>query len=441
MPASWEEGRVERVETVVVGAGLAGMSAAIALGGETVVLEEEARPGGLVVTNWEQGFGFDVTGHWLHMRDPAVRERFGRAVPMSQVQRRSRILSHGRLVAYPFQSNLKDLPPRPRIDCLCGAIEAHRRRLAGAPEPKPFGDYVRHHFGDGIAREFMFPYNTKLWGVPPNGISHLWCQRFVPVPNLAQILSGGFTEANERGGYNAAFSYPEQGGIGSWSLAIARQVPHLRCSTAVRSIHPEERWVETADGARIGFTNLISTAPLDRLLSLLVAAPEEVLAAGRRLRCTALDYYDLGVDRPALGGLHWLYLPDRRLPMYRIGSYSNAVPGLAPPGCSSLYVETSCGRRTDPDSVLDRVLEILSGLGGPAVGRENVVVWRKRRIEHAYVVYDHFYQGATDSIRAYLEAVRLHSIGRYGRWVYSAMEDALIDGMQAAVACRLHRRP
>ena len=57
---------------------------------------------------------------------------------------------------------------------------------------------------------------------------------------------------------------------------------------------------------------------------------------------------------------------------------------------------------------------------------------RERRIPHAYVVYDHQWQRARARILDWLRARSIHSIGRYGDWNYSAMEDALVAGRETA---------
>lgn len=419
------------VDTLILGAGLAGLSTALHLPGESLILEKSHRPGGLAVSHSEGGYTFDVTGHWLHMRDPAIRERFGGLVVMPDVVRTSRIFTHQRLIAYPFQSNLKDLPANVLVECLMGAIDAHVRRAVGAEVPQGFGDFVLHHFGEGIAREFMFPYNTKLWGVSPFDISHSWCQRFVPVPDLRQIVEGAVTARNEGDGYNATFSYPRTGGIEAFSQALAGKVRHLELNREVAAIHPGEKWVETVEGIRYDYNHLVSSLPLKWFVQHLVEAPEDVRNAAALLRCTSLNYLDLGLNRPALKGQHWVYLPDPKTIAYRIGSFSNACAVMAPEGCSSLYVELGNHREYDEGSALDEALDVLSAMDRP-VARENVDVCRLRRVDHAYVIYDRYYEACLSCILPFLEEHGILSVGRYGKWVYASMEDALIDGRNAA---------
>jgi protoporphyrinogen oxidase len=425
-------GFVTHTKTLIVGAGLAGMSTALHLdGADSVILEAAPHAGGLCTTRRVDDYGFDATGHWLHMRDAEVRGRLAAAVPMMEVERRSKIFAHDRLVAYPYQSNLKDVPHDIRVECLMGAIEAHVRRSTGAPEPRGFADYVLHHFGEGIARHFMFPYNSKLWGVDPAAISHAWCQRFVPVPDLKQVVEGALSRANEADGYNAAFSYPTTGGIGEFSAAVARQVPRIECGERVVRVHTGEKWVQTDSGHEYHYENLVSTMPLKTLVEATEDAPEEVRAAGAELKCASTTFLDLGLNRKVLQGLHWVYLPDPKLATYRLGCYSNAAPHMAPEGCSSLYVEFANDREVNPREALGPVLAAISALGEP-VGEENVDVLDVRTIEFAYVIYDQSYAAARKTALDFYASRGVQSIGRYGKWVYSSMEDALIDGRVAA---------
>jgi len=423
---------VPTVETLILGAGLAGLSTKWFLASESAILDKGDRPGGLAITYEESGYRFDITGHWLHMRDDGVKESFGTLLDMDSVIRKSQIFTHKRLIPYPFQSNLKMLPEDVKIRCVMDAVEAHVRREKGEPEPTSFGDFVLYHFGEGIAHEFMFPYNEKLWGVEPNEISHDWTQRFVPVPNLRQIVEGAFTDKHLKAGYNATFSYPPQGGIERFSAAIASKLDGIHLNTEVVRIHPTERWVETASGERWNYKNLVNTFPLKAFVELLVDAPNNVHTAGDKLRSTSLDYLDLGLKGEALQGLHWVYLPQKHLPAYRIGCFSNACPGMAPEGCSSLYVELSNAVKWSFDDALNQTLDALNAIGPSNVSREDVEVCRKRHVDFAYVIYDHAYQKARSTVFEYLSDQNISSIGRYGKWVYASMEDALIDGRETA---------
>src|SRR4029077_11958256 len=98
---------------VILGGGLTGISAAIHLRAPWVLFEKEARLGGHARTDERDGYKFDKTGHWLHLRDAAAKQRVEKLLPgeMVPVARRARIFSHGVLTRNPYQANLHGLPP------------------------------------------------------------------------------------------------------------------------------------------------------------------------------------------------------------------------------------------------------------------------------------------------------------------------------------------
>ncbi|MFN7967188.1 MAG: hypothetical protein U0V87_16010 [Acidobacteriota bacterium] len=79
----------------------------------------------------------------------------------------------------------------------------------------PFGDWARQVFGDGIAEEFMIPYNTKLFLCDPNEITSEWVAWAVPRPSVEQVVKGALGIPNTGMGYNPRFLYPKAGGIGA----------------------------------------------------------------------------------------------------------------------------------------------------------------------------------------------------------------------------------
>jgi protoporphyrinogen oxidase len=78
--------------------------------------------------------------------------------------------------------------------------------------------------------------------------------------------------------------------------------------------------------------------------------------------------------------------------------------------------------------------EVVSGLVEMGVirGREDIRFARLRRIDYAYVIFDHAYYEALATIEPFLEKERVVSAGRYGRWTYCSMEDAILMGQEAA---------
>jgi len=421
-----------RAPVAILGAGLTGMSAAIELGRRGVgyrIFEKLAQPGGHAVTLEDNGFRFDRTGHLLHLKSDALRAEVLDWIGPDhlQIQRRSVIWSNGVYTRYPFQANTFGLPPQVAYDCVQGFLAA--RLATNKKEPTNFEEFCLYHFGEGISRHFMIPYNSRLWGVHPREITSAWCQRFVPLPRLEDVIAGAVGLNDRELGYNSNFIYPRLG-IGELARGMAQRVPALELERAPIRIQLGARRL-LFDNEQVPFDVLLSSIPLPRLLDLIDEVPEHVRKAATKLRCSHLHYLDVALRRQSGKDFHWAYVPEAKYPFYRVGCYSHFSAALAPPGKSSLYVELA--DRSAPD--LERLLpEVARGLieMGVIDSPDEIEFARARCIDYAYVIFDHEYFAALDVIRPFLEAARIISSGRYGKWNYSAMEDAISFGKAAA---------
>lgn len=429
-----ERVRIEpRVPVAILGAGLTGMSTAHHLrtaGVACRVFERLERAGGHAVTIEEEGYRFDRTGHLLHVGDDDIRDLALEWIGQEHrwVERRSAVWSHGVYTPYPFQANTHGLPPEVAYACVMGFIEA--QRTPPTRESASFEEYCYATFGTGIAEHFMIPYNTRVWGVPPSEISAAWCRRFVPVPTVEDVIAGAVGLRGRELGYNARFVYPDRG-IGALADGMARDLGEVvELGREPRAIDLRTRMLDLGD-ERVDFDVLVSTAPLPKLVDLIADVPAEVRDASRRLRCTHLYYLDVALHAPAGVPYHWAYVPEAKYPFYRVGCYSAFSPLMAPPGKASLYVELVDRSEPDLTALLPEVATALIAMGFIR-GASDIAFARLRRIDHAYVVFDHHYDACVQVIGAFLAEGRVITTGRYGAWNYSSMADALAFGRSAA---------
>jgi protoporphyrinogen oxidase len=429
------------VDTLILGAGLAGLSTALHLGDGYCVLEREAHVGGKAHTLVEDGHHFDVTGHWLHLRTPEVQALVGRLLGDAMVPRarRARVYSHGVYTHYPYQANTFGLPPEVAAECVGGFVRArcHDRLSATAPAalppPATFADFILQRLGQGIADHFMFPYNQKLWTVHPRELDASWCSRFVPVPSLDDVILGAFGQSPQALGYNVHFLYPRQGGIARLPQALRGALDGpVELGAPVVALDLDARQARTADGRAFAFKHLVTTAPLNQLLALIRSVPDEVRLAATHLRHTTITYFDVAARGANPEQPHWVYVPEPRFPFYRIGSFTAVEPGMSPPDTRTFYVEISHqGAQLDLADAEARVVAQLCEMR--LIDRpDDVLFVRRRTIDVAYVLEGADVAPARRTILDWLRARRVLSTGRYGGWVYAAMEDAILDGMAAA---------
>jgi protoporphyrinogen oxidase len=423
---------------VVIGGGLAGLSTSLHLdpAWEVVVLEREAEVGGVARSRHVDGFTFDYTGHLLHVRDPHVRALVDRLLPgaFRTCTRKAAVFSHGVYVPYPFQANLHGLPADVVAECLIGFVEA---LLAGEKpeEARDFHEWTLRCFGAGIARHFMVPYNTKLFRRDLREMTADWVSWSVPRPSLEQVVRGALGSRVEGMGYNPTFLYPAEGGIEIIAQALGREARGIRLGTPVARVDLERRVVQLHDGEEVGYDHLVSTLPLRDLILRATPVPEWAVEAARALKAVSVIGLNFGVAREDLSPHDWVYVAAPEYPFYRVGFPATFAPRSCPTGHSSAYVEISLreGERLDIAAVEAAALDGLRRMGvlrpdDRIVVRDHVVV------SPAYVVFDAHRASVRDRLLDLLLQHGVQSVGRYGAWTYSSMEDAILAGKQAAEA-------
>jgi UDP-galactopyranose mutase len=431
---------------VILGGGLAGLSSAWHLqqaGHDNYQLfEKESRVGGLVRSEIIDGFTFDFTGHLLHFRDEYVKDLVLRLLGenLHYVERNAWIFSKNVYTRYPFQTNTFGLPADIVKECVIGFVEAKYGEQGktrsdapptnGHPGEMSFEDWIYESFGAGIARHFMIPYNEKLWTVHPRELTCNWMGRFVPQASFEDILDGALADQGKRVGYNAHFYYPLHGGIESLPRALATSLTNIHLESEASEIDLRERRISFTNGEHIYYDKLISTMPLPRLLEIIRPLPTGIERLGRNLRYNSVFNINLGVDR-RLTDKHWVYFPEPEYIFYRVGFPSNFSPFNAPSGTTSMYVEISYSgdKPVDKGKALQRAKE---GLIEAGILRESdrILVEKCFDIRCAYVIYDRHHEHTVAKIQRALEDNGIYSVGRYGSWEYSGMQDAILQGQK-----------
>jgi len=428
---------VERADLVIVGAGVAGLAAAVTamrMGASAIVLEAAEEPGGLVRSHRVDGYTFDRCGHVLHLARPETRALIdGVTAPDDwvEVERRSAVWMRDRLVPYPFQLHLAHAPPDVREACLAGlpdeagfsACESHDLGL---------GAWIDGTLGRGIGEHFMVPYNEKLATVPIDELTCAWLGRFAPRPAPQDIRDGARSTRVRQVGYNQRFRYPRAGGIDLVWKALAAVIPPVRTSAPVDAIDVEARTVTLGTGERIGYRHaVLASVPLDRLVRLVTPA-RAAAGSASVLRANTVTCVNVGVRRlsPRFRGLQWVYLPERRFCAYRVGFYGALSRATAPAGRDGIYVEIAHRDDVSEAAMVDAAIADLVSLGA-IDGRDDVEVVLPVRVPQAYVIHDRRWAAARAALLHELEACGVLPIGRYGRWEYASIDDALAQGMDA----------
>ncbi|HVB28347.1 MAG TPA: FAD-dependent oxidoreductase [Terriglobia bacterium] len=426
------------MQTVILGAGISGLSAAHALEevcpGSYGIYEQGATVGGLCRTQQVDGFRFDTVSHVLHFRSQETEQLVHQLLDgdLIRQERSAWIYFQGRYVPYPFQTHLSALPAAAQAACVGGYLTAWiKRKLGGECEPENFGEWVEQHFGSGIARHFMRPYNQKLWGIEPEQMSLDWIRPFVPKTELGQVISNLVSRRNHHQlGYNPWFFYPKQGGIQALSEAFRRRLAEeVRLEHEAVEIDLERHTVRFQDGGQVGYERLISTMPLPRLIERARGMPEELRREAAGLRWTSLLNLTYCLRRPLPRPFHWVYFPEAEYPFFRLVFPSNICGELAPEGGGLIAAEISNPEPGREEELERRVMVCLERLGWIAHPADVVRVVRNH-FPYAYPVHDLERARRVRRLLDFLESKQVWSIGRFGAWRYSSIDDAITEALR-----------
>jgi protoporphyrinogen oxidase len=426
---------------VVLGAGLAGLTAAYTLQQAGAkhwrVIEKETRPGGHARSIEVEGYVFDYGPHILFTSDPdievLIRELLGENL---RAQEREAFIYHAAYELYtrfPFQAHLFGLPAEVVKDCLLGLVTALERQARGEFEPTNYEQWMRGFFGDGIAERLMIPYARKLWTVEPATMDFSWIGRRVPTPDVERILIGALTSDVAQVGATAHFWYPWRGGIEALPRALAQRVQNVELGRELRRIDLRRRVLELTDGDEIAYGELVFTLPLADLPRYVSDLPARVASACAALQFQGILNVNLGIDREAISDKHWVYFYEDAFPFHRLSFPANFSPHNVPPGKSSISTEIAyrAGMTPDRDSAVTATVAALRAARILEDG-DSIEAVHVEAISPAYVIYDLGHRTAVDTIATWLDTVGIHLAGRFGRWEYFNMDHAMSSGRAVA---------
>jgi protoporphyrinogen oxidase len=427
---------MEKYDVVVLGAGLTGMSFAYHYDRHIPIFEKESAPGGLARTLNHDGCKFDLAPHFLHLRSDYAKSLVFSELgnEFEKIERHSSIFIHDKIIPYPFELNLSELDKRTRSECLDGVREINKLSQVEIENLKrgSYHDYVLKAFGKGIAHHYLLPYNRKIWDTDPKQMTCEW-MKLLPTADKDEIIAAATNNTSKPFGYNASFFYPSQTGIRKLADSLASHLSNIQLNETAVKIDALKRTVEFKSGRIVHYRRLVSTIPLNELAD--ISGKETWKTKARELHWTTVYNINLVVRGMIPGNIHWLYFPDPEIEFYRISFPKKYFTGSAPDDRSIISIEI--GSR-------DHALDIAKLLHTAIARVKKIRIFGIKEILHsysliipvAYCIYDMKRTRIVNELTAELDGLGIKSTGRYGRWEYSAMEDALLYGRDLAAEIR-----
>lgn len=429
---------------MILGSGPTGLGAAYHLHklGQTDwrVFERNNHVGGLSASFVDDsGFTWDVGGHVLFSHydyfDHVVENVLGRDYYSHLRECRIRIMDGW--VPYPFQNNIRHLPPDAFQDCLDG-LRAERGNASDACNFREWMDAV---FGEGIVRHFMEPYNNKVWGVPLESMGKEWLGERVSVVDLERVERNIAEQRDDvNWGPNNRFKFPKTGGTGAIFQGIARPFRNrISFGHDLMSVDPDTKTIVFCNDRKQTYDILINTTPLDTFVGKCVSAPDAVRDAARNLVHNGGLIVGLGFAEQRRDTTCWMYFPESNSPFYRVTNFHNYSPHNVSNGDTNSYFSLMCETTYSPHKPVEKeqiIEETIQGLINSGMiseeERGRIVSSYLIDIPYSYPVPTIERNRALDVIQPWLESKGIYSRGRFGAWKYEVgnMDHSFMQGVE-----------
>ncbi len=371
---------------LIIGAGPAGLSVANRLlqNGENdfLVLEQEEEAGGLCRSAQVDGSPFDIGGgHFLDVKRQEVLRFLFEFMPEAEwdtYSRDSQIEIHQMMISSPIEANIWQMKIPDQVEYL-KAIAIAGCNL-GLETPEKFIDWIYWKLGTKIAKEYMIPYNQKMFGEDLNALGTYWLEK---LPNVS--FDETLISCLERRAYglqpaHAKFYYPKQYGYGElWSRMARALGERIVYNTKVEKFDFDKREVNGTYHA----DKIINTAPW-KSFGEISGMPDAFRKVVDSLRYSSIvtEYHPEHMETSA----HWIYYPDPALSYHRILVRHNFCPQS-----NGYWTETNLTRweRTE------------------AYAHVN---------EYAYPLNTIGKQEAMKELLSWTEAKGVYGLGRWGEW-------------------------
>ena len=407
-------------DNLILGAGLSGISFAYFLNNDNyLILEKESTPGGYCRTIKNPNYVWDYAGHFYHFKTEKYKKLFESLVESEQIihqVKNTKIYFKDRLIDYPFQMNIHQLPQADFIDCLYDLFTKNENI-----SQTDFLEMLYAKFGKSITEKFLRPYNEKLYATDLHNLDKNAMGRFFPYADKEAIIRN--MKESQNSSYNDTFMYLKKGtGYFIDKLFAKIDKNKVLFDTPVVFIDPVKKEVKTSDEKIIVYKNLINTMPFNQLLKLL--NQDTTTEFSNQLSYNKVLVLNLGFDKPSpkFTEEHWVYFPDKSLNFYRVGFYNNILNQKK----LSIYVEIGFSKTGtfDTEQELEKALVGLAEVGiinsSMKLVDSNILI-----MDPAYV---HIAEKTNQSIQKQMkdfEKEHIYNLGRYGRWTYNSMEDCM----------------
>jgi protoporphyrinogen oxidase len=406
----------------VIGAGISGLSVARMLQKhhEVTVWEQAEKIGGLVKCDRiEDNLFHKVGGHVFNSRNQAVLDwfwaHFDRDKEFIKARRNAKILMQGKVVGYPIENYLHQLP-KETVSNILGDMLALRGTEKAPSEYPNFEEFLRSNFGETLYNLYFKPYNYKIWHTDLSQVPLGWLEGKLPMPNLKQMLMSNIVREEESTMVHATFFYPRENGSQFIVNRLAEGL-NIWTNTPLNSIeHDAGQWLLNKEAT---YDHVIFCGDVRKLHNYYEKPNAELKAALDAVAHLPSNGTSNLFCETDVTDISWLYLPDSEIKAHRIiytGSFTESN--------SRGSQRSTCVVEFSGNYTYEQMCEQVKSLPG------NLKPLAYNQEPNSYVIQEKDTRERIAKLRALTEPHGLHLLGRFAEWEYYNMDAAIEAAMR-----------
>lgn len=462
-------------KAVIIGAGPAGLTAAIELKRRTsvtpVIFEESHEVGGISKTVNYKGNRMDIGGHRFFSKNDEVMRWWSEVMQrdkgadreMLVRDRVSRIFFLRNFFDYPITLSYETFKNMGFWNTVCSGLDYLKARLFPRKEVS-LEDFYINRFGNRLYKLFFEDYTTKVWGKHPSFLGADWGSQRVKgvsvtavVKDFIQKKLGQKKSVREtETSLIEEFYYPKYGPGQLWESVADDAVScgvELYKSHLVKRIYLKHNRVECVDVVcpdgqikKVNCDYLLSSMPIKELVAAMEGPDVPQRVRGIASELPYRDFITVGLlvdklkikakDGASLIPDTWIYIQERDVKIGRLQIFNNWSPYLVADKENTVWLglEYFCDEddelwKMDKDEFVGMAVGELVKIG---IIEENAVMDAHHvKVRKAYPAYFGAYYELGE-VREFLDSIEnLFCIGRNGQHRYNNMDHSMLTAMEA----------
>lgn len=445
------------MSVIIIGAGIAGLSAAYKLlemaYPDVTILEASNCVGGLSRSVIHDDFIYDLGPHQVHTDQEVVIDFLNKLLGNDLIisQKRASQRFFGQYISYPMGLNdiLFGLPFSTALTCFLDFCKQSVRNFFVKQNKDNFESWVISHFGKKMYDIYFGPYTEKVWGKHPSQLAASCAQERIAVQNLLDVLLSALSRNVVKfrkhyhlphSPYQRQFYYPKYG-IGQIADTMANYITakggqiHLTAKAVDVRKNSKGYTVLIDERTQLDAHSIISTIPVNCLKDIL----NDRRIGGKpshELRFRSMAFVFIAVKKENLTGYHWIYFPEKDCIYQRVAEFKNFSSAMVPAGYTSVCAEIACDCGDRVWNMEDRDLYekvILQMETDQYLAKKYVSGYWVYRAKDVYPTFDLAYADKLRVTNNYINKFRnVYSIGRQGTFRYINIDEVMLMAFKTA---------